>query len=604
MGYNEIKKDIETVRKEIAQMKRQLHKNKDEQNAVRNSLLATENNYQDKLRVTKKEAFDTFLQKKTQVVEDKIVELSNEIETEKSIYEEQMQQLNNANLSDFYTNEDEILADIKTAIDVLQRHVDHSLSHRFRVELDSHLDNGNIDIDAGQLEGLVNYFNKQSAYIKKLNSDNKLDSMITAINGFCLESPFTISEEQKTKNMQLGGLLLGAAVIIIFAAKVLFPFYFIFLFFFAIYNVIKNYKIFSAIIAQKAVRDNVDKIDNAFKQQAEEHLKNKKIRLEKDFLDKQATMENELVHLKEALNTQRLQAEAEFQFDDGEYRKSYDTAININSKKLDSLTAEEIDTTKRLTENYSKLKELENELEKMAGDIQASFLDFNKVGTDVIFNPNFIFDIQNGKPVFFIHPQKSVLFVYDDIVDVIDFIRLICVQLRIKLNPFNLNISVIDLIYMGQSFLGMQPDSDSKDDSLKKLFQIISSKEGLKEKLVSIDEELNRKMRSIRSQFSDIAAYNSFMLQSDSLTEGYDFIFYQDPDQNDIADDMLLKIINNGESLGIFMHLFIQKDKFYNYGDNGRKLVNSVGRVILLSDGKYYERAKDFVLENLIKAEV
>lgn len=604
MGYNEVKRDIEAVRKEIAQAKRRLHKNKEEQQAVRNSLLATENSYQDKLRNQKRETFERFIQEKTQDTEEKIVELSNELENEKAAYEEQKQQLDNANLSDFYTNEDEILADIKTAIDVLQRHVEKSLSPRFRSELETHLDGGNIDISPEKLESLVTYFNKQSTYISKLNKENKVDSVITAVNGFCIEAPFNISEEKKTQNLQFGGLLLAAAIIFIFAAKVLFPFYFIFLAFLAFYNVVKNYKIFSAIIAQKAVKDNVDKIDEQLRKQAEEHLKDKKIQLEKDFLNKQANMESELIHLKEQLNTQRVQAEAEFQFDDDDYRKSYDTAISINTKKLDSLTAEEIDTNTKLTENYNKLKQLEDELDKMAGDIQASFLDFNKVGTDVIFNPNFIFDIQNGKPVFFVHPQKSALFIYNDIVDVIDFIRLICVQLRIKLNPFNLNISVVDLVYMGQNFLGMQPDSDSKDDSLKKLFQIVSSKEGLKDMLLDLDEELNRKMRSIRSQFSDIAAYNSFMLQSDSLTEGYEFVFYQDPDQNDVADNTLLKIINNGESLGIFMHLFIQKDKFYDFGANGRQLVDSIGRVFLLSDGKYYERAKDFVLENLIKPEV
>ena len=604
MGYNEVKRDIEAVRKEIAQAKRRLHKNKEEQQAVRNSLLATENSYQDKLRNQKRETFERFIQEKTQDTEEKIVELSNELENEKAAYEEQKQQLDNANLSDFYTNEDEILADIKTAIDVLQRHVEKSLSPRFRSELETHLDGGNIDISSEKLESLVTYFNKQSTYISKLNKENKVDSVITAVNGFCIEAPFNISEEKKTQNLQFGGLLLAAAVIFIFAAKVLFPFYFIFLAFLAFYNVVKNYKIFSAIIAQKAVKDNVDKIDEQLRKQAEDHLKDKKIQLEKDFLNKQANMESELIHLKEQLNTQRVQAEAEFQFDDDDYRKSYDTAISINTKKLDSLTAEEIDTNTKLTENYNKLKQLEDELDKMAGDIQASFLDFNKVGTDVIFNPNFIFDIQNGKPVFFVHPQKSALFIYNDIVDVIDFIRLICVQLRIKLNPFNLNISVVDLVYMGQNFLGMQPDSDSKDDSLKKLFQIVSSKEGLKDMLLDLDEELNRKMRSIRSQFSDIAAYNSFMLQSDSLTEGYEFVFYQDPDQNDVADNSLLKIINNGESLGIFMHLFIQKDKFYDFGANGRQLVDSIGRVFLLSDGKYYERAKDFVLENLIKPEV
>lgn len=603
MDYNSIKEQIDATRRNIAETKRKLSKNQEEQTAVKNSLTNTENSYQDKLRNAKKEAFEQYVNQQTKEIDDKILELSEKINEENSIYEEKHNHLENSDITEFYTDESEILADVKTSMEILQKHLEKFLSKRFKTELEEQLDSGSIEMQSENLTSLVNYFNKESKYIAKLNNESTIDSIIVSVNEFCVDNPFTISDDKKKADLQLGGLVFVAAALIVLVAKVMFPFYFIFLAVFASYNVIKNYKIFSALIAQKAVKDNVNKIDKRLREEAEERLDKEKKSLEETHLETIADLESKLVKEKDNLNTAKIKAETSFVFDDAESRRAYDTAISINTKKIDSLVAEEQEAKKQLEQYYADLRKLEEDMNKVAGDIQASYLNFEKVGSDIIFNPEFIFDVKNGKPVFFEHPQKGCLFIYEDISDVIDFIRLITVQLRIKLNPFSLNISVIDTQFMGVSYIGMQPVNDTKDDSLTKLFQIISTSENIKKYFEECSEELQRKLIAIRRQFSNIADYNKFMVESDSLTEGYEFIFFQDPDNNDIQNDVLLKILNNGDSLGMFMHLFIQKDAFYEYGEPARKLVSSVGKIFVLSNGDYYERAKDFVLENLIKAE-
>ena len=600
MDYNAVKQSIENVRKNITFAKRALSKNKEEQIAVRNSLTNTENNYQNKLRESKKEAFDLFITKRTKEVDDKILQLSEAISDENITYEQKKSSLENANIKDFYTDESEILADVKASVEVLQRHLEKALSKRFKKELETQLDSGSIDMQSDNLNTLVNYFNKQSVYVSKLN---KIDAIIEKVNCFCTENPFTISEDKQTAQLQVGGIIIAVSILIIIMARVLFPFYFVLLALFGTYNIIKNYKIYSALIAHKAVKDNVNKIDENFRKEAEERLQQEKINLDNKHLESLADLENQLAKAKELLNSIKAKAEMEFKFDDSDARQAYDTAININTKKIDSLIAEEKELQEKLEGYYMELNKLNEDMDKVAGDIQAQYLDFSKVGTDVIFKPDFIFDVKNGKPIFFMHPQTSCLFIYEDNDDVIDFIRLISVQLRIKINPFNLNISVIDLQFMGLSFLSMQPTSDKKDDSLQKLFQIISSKDTLNKFFEEYEDELNRKLRSIRRQFPNIADYNKFMLESDSLTEGYDFIFYQDPVANYLQNDIVQKIINNGSTLGIFLHLFIQKDTFYELGETAKEVTSKIGKVYLLSDGNYHERAKDFVLENLIKSE-
>lgn len=603
MDYNTVKQSIENVRKNITLAKRALSKNKEEQIAVRNSLMNTENNYQSKLRESKKEAFDLFISKRTKEVDDQILQLSEAISDENLEYEQKKTLLENANLRDFYTDESEILADVKASVEVLQRHLEKALSKRFKKELETQLDSGNIDMQSDNLNTLVDYFNKQSIYVSKLNKENKIDSIIEKVNCFCTENPFTISDDKQTAQLQMVGIIVVVSIFIIIMARVLFPFYFVFLALFGTYNLIKNYKIYSALIAHKAVKDNVNKIDENFRKEAEERLQQKRINLDNKHLETLADLESQLAKAKESLNNIKAKAEMEFKFDDSDARQAYDTAININTKKIDSLIAEEKATQEKLEDYYAELTRLNVEMDKVAGDIQSEYLNFSKVGTDIIFKPDFIFDVKNGKPVFFMHPQASCLFIYDDNTDIIDFIRLIAVQLRIKINPFNLNISIIDLQFMGLSFLAMQPTSDKKDDSLQKLFQIISSKDTLNKFLEEYGEELNRKLRSIRRQFPNIAEYNKFMVESDSLTEGYDFIFYQDPDTSYLQNEIVQKIINNGSTLGVFLHLFIQKDTFYELGDAAKELTSKIGKVYLLSDGNYHERAKDFVLENLIKTE-
>lgn len=603
MDYNSIKRNIETVRRNITMAKRTLSKNREEQAAVKASLANTENNYQDRLRASKKEALNSFIIKQTKQYEDEVLTLTEQISEENTSYSIELDRLENANISDFYTDESEISADIKTSVEILQKHIENSLSRRFKNELEKQLDSGSIDMSSENLENLVTYFNRESKYIAKLNKENDIDKVINTVNGLCIDNPLSVSEDKNTASLQIGGTLLIIGIVAICAAKILFPFYIVFLILFASYNVIKSYKIYSALIAQKAVKDNIDKIDEKLRKEAEARLEDRKKQLNEKHLETIADLENRLISAKDKLNTNKIKAESEFVFDDSDTRKTYDTAININNKKIDSLIADEKATNEQLEKYYLELKQLEDELNKVAGSIQASYLDFGKVGTDVIFNPDFIFDIQNGKPIFFKHPQKSCLFLYDDIVDVVELIKLLSVQLRIKLNPFNLNITVVDTQFMGSSFLSMQPVSDKKDDSLKKLFQIVTSNEDVNLYLESCDEELQRKMRSIRFQFDNIANYNKFMLESDSLTEGYEFIFFEDPSQNHLQNETLMKIINNGETLGIFLHLFIQKDEFFGLGENARKITNNVGKIYVLSEGHYHERAKDFVLENMIKNE-
>ena len=126
-------------------------------------------------------------------------------------------------------------------------------------------------------------------------------------------------------------------------------------------------------------------------------------------------------------------------------------------------------------------------------------------------------------------------------------------------------------------------------------------KEKIKETIDDLVASINTRVAAIRQDYDNIAAYNQAMVESDSLTESYEFVFYQNPENRVLSDLNMQQLYRLGGPLGIFVHLFIKKDVFYGMGDLAEELVESSEGIYLLQDGSLLKRAKEFVSENLIK---
>ena len=247
------------------------------------------------------------------------------------------------------------------------------------------------------------------------------------------------------------------------------------------------------------------------------------------------------------------------------------------------------------------IKELGKQLNDMLNDLQNQY--FKGVGTSKIFDPTFLFDIDpvRNKPIFFKHPQTSCLFLYSNPEDVPNFIRLLSLELRVKLNPFSLVITVIDMKNMGQDYVYFTSD-DSEDlpGGTKSVFSIVALEEDLKNSMNKLSTDLLRRQSNIRREFTTIKVYNERMIELKSLTESYHFMFVIDPETNYLTNSDVTKALRVGGDLGVFLHLFINKEEFKGLGDTAVSILDAIGRVYYLEDGKLFERAKDFVVENLL----
>ena len=304
----------------------------------------------------------------------------------------------------------------------------------------------------------------------------------------------SLEKNEKTTKVSFGILSILLVVLVAVAGKFLFPFYVLFLGVLLFYNVNKHYRIFSALIAQKTVKDNLKLIDESLRNKALEQQQALLQETQEQYDAQLLQAQEELDSLKRRKDSATMSAMQSFTFDDTDLQSRYSNAIKINNKRLEQLKDEKDSLQHSLNEAQNELQELEHQLHAIAGNVQSEYLDLQKIGTSPIFNPQFIVDIKKSKPTYFTHLQAGMLFLYNDSKDVSNFIRLILLQLRIKLSPHNMNCTIIDTQDLGIDYLPFKPNNPDNDEAINSLFRIIGDKEKIKETIDDLVASINTRV--------------------------------------------------------------------------------------------------------------
>lgn len=597
--YNEIKKSIDRVRKDIVGIKRNLSRNEEDQREIRRAVDKAESTFQLNLRQEKDTAQQEFVQQSVADVNNEIQSLQHQISQTQQEYDNEIDRIKCMDIASQYSDEQAITAEVRASLAVLQEQLTKTISPRFQNELEGQFETQEIAMSSEEIEEVIKYFNKQSRMIERMGSGSWVDKLIDKI--LQLVRIPSLEKNEKTAKVSFGILSILLVVLVAVAGKFLFPFYVLFLGVLLFYNVNKHYRIFSALIAQKTVKDNLKLIDESLRNKALEQQQALLQETQEQYDAQLLQAQEELDSLKRRKDSATMSAMQSFTFDDTDLQSRYSNAIKINNKRLEQLKDEKDSLQHSLNEAQNELQELEHQLHAIAGNVQSEYLDLQKIGTSPIFNPQFIVDIKKSKPTYFTHLQAGMLFLYNDSKDVSNFIRLILLQLRIKLSPHNMNCTIIDTQDLGIDYLPFKPNNPDNDEAINSLFRIIGDKEKIKETIDDLVASINTRVAAIRQDYDNIAAYNQAMVESDSLTESYEFVFYQNPENRVLSDLNMQQLYRLGGPLGIFVHLFIKKDVFYEMGDLAEELVESSEGIYLLQDGSLLKRAKEFVSENLIK---
>lgn len=599
MTYNDLKAAIDTCHKEIMAVKKALKQCEEDKNSCKQALDSAETSYQYNLRQEKDRALQTHIDNVSHNFEEDINNIKQQLSNEQQTYEDKLKSLESSGVTASYSNEEAMTAEVRSALAVLQEQLEKSISHRFQVELESQLDCQTLNMQPDDVEEVIKYFNKQSRILSRMEKPHMIDKFIDwTLSTVRLPTEMVGNSSTKGK-VSFGILSVIIFVAFILASKYVFPVYVLLIFVLLLYNIGRNYKIFSALTAQKAVKDNLTMIEDKLHQKAVKALEKKKAKLQQQYDEVMLQLQGKLDELENQQNNAVNQAKNSFEFDDSIVTQRYQSAMKINNSRMQTLQMQYEQQSKRLCDLQKELSDLENQMNEIAGGVQESYLDFDKVGDSVLFDNKFIIDVKNARPVYFIHPKGGTLFLYEQIKDVYDFVKLLLIQLRIKLNPTNLQCGITDTTGMGIPYLPFALEDTSGAN--KNLFQIFDNQKDSEDYISFLSDIVTKRIPIIRKTHDSIDDYNRSMQESDSMTEAYNFAFLHNPTQSMLEKLEFNKIYINGGSVGVYMHVFISSERFREMKDLARNLIEGSSGIFVLKDNNIRKKAKEFAMETLIK---
>ena len=589
MDYEECKRLLVETRRKHTQIRGELREATENLENLEKQYNTEVSEYNRNLEEEKSIELQKHIDKYSRIYKEALGNVKEKISKLENDHTEKLAEINNTNLLKDNTDK-EYYEEVQRTLNVLATNLEKTLGPRFTHELLSQLDAQEAQLAKEDLPQFITYFNSLNDRVERYNRKSKYD-----LAGMAKKTVTGINTDRLKEN-PINLVIAGLALLVgsIFFTQFVLPFYVMALVTVLLRNLIKNYKLYEIIIAMKGVQDNVAEIDNLLKQQAADTINKRKATENKLYQNCMQQFRSEENTATLRLDRAVEKAKESFIFSEGNVlsaRRGNISSLLNQVKKAGERKKQLEDSLQKLND---RLHSQEETLSRIAKEIPNEYLNPGKVGTDVIFDPKFIFDVKDDKPYFFEHPESSCLFLYNDRQDMIDFINLICLQLRIRMKPTSLLCELYDKQFGGIDFQAFV-------DKTFNLFSIFSQTDAIKQAIKNLDEDFQKKCDIIKVSFPGIKEYNKFMVESESVPDVYKFVFMMDPETSDISNEAIKRILRSGSQLGIFLHVFLNKDEFSQMGEHARNLVNTVEKCYVLQNGDYLQRAKKYIMENMIQ---
>ena len=178
MEYNEIRASMDSCRRNISALKKQIRSNVEEQQSCKNASRKIEENYQLELREQHKKALNAYLQDKTKDLEEQLSQKESAHQKLKQDYDDKKSELENKDISSLYTGSDDITAEIRASLAILQEQLSFAVSPRFQAVLEQQMQITHADLEISRVQEIIQYFNKQSKRLEKLSRPSFVDRLI------------------------------------------------------------------------------------------------------------------------------------------------------------------------------------------------------------------------------------------------------------------------------------------------------------------------------------------------------------------------------------------------------------------------------------------
>lgn len=609
LSYDDLKIKLTNLQRDLAKCRENIENYERQSKHLEHEELNIKQSFERTLSEESNKELNQYVNNLSAPVANKVTELEDELLELEDRFKEEMSKLSKEDLTDYYYSESEMLEDIHKALAMLNERLTNLIGERFQKELNQQLDSVSFKIQADDLEEICDYFEKLTEYFDNIQNNN---SKVTSIENI-VKKLNTIGNALETGNKQLTlVVMLVLCFIFYFAFKFVFPIYVIALAMFTIYNVKLSSKIYTTSLLRKVIEDNISAIEQMYRDKALAQLNQEKRELEESYKETKNELENELSDTKNKLESILMSAKERFTYDDDKLRENQNNLLIVNKNKKSELERLKLQEKQKYDSLLKELEVTKQQFDQAADNLKNKYINFDKVGDSYVMDKDFLLDIDavTKKPKFFEFNFGSNLFIYSDITDVINFIKLFVVQVRARLKPSCINMTIFDDKFMGRDYLCFKETEDDKYDNIMRL---LINKEELKNYVGELSELSITRTTNIKREFNNIIEYNNFMLSQNSLPESYTFFFVQDIVLNTLLETTFRQILLNGSDLGIYPFVFLSMENFSQGGNDAKELIKYFDNIYTFDQDATHQyegsntilkrKAKDFVLERILGEE-
>lgn len=609
LSYDDLKIKLTNLQRDLAKCRENIENYERQSKHLEHEELNIKQSFERTLSEESNKELNQYVNNLSAPVANKVTELEDELLELEDRFKEEMSKFSKEDLTDYYYSESEMLEDVHKALAMLNERLTNLIGERFQKELNQQLDSVSFKIQADDLEEICDYFEKLTEYFDNIQNNN---SKVTSIENI-VKKLNTIGNALETGNKQLTlVVMLVLCFIFYFAFKFVFPIYAIALAMFTIYNVKLSSKIYTTSLLRKVIEDNISAIEQMYRDKALAQLNQEKRELEESYKETKNELENELSDTKNKLESILMSAKERFTYDDDKLRENQNNLLIVNKNKKSELERLKLQEKQKYDSLLKELEVTKQQFDQAADNLKNKYINFDKVGDSYVMDKDFLLDIDavTKKPKFFEFNFGSNLFIYSDITDVINFIKLFVVQVRARLKPSCINMTIFDDKFMGRDYLCFKETEDDKYDNIMRL---LINKEELKNYVGELSELSITRTTNIKREFNNIIEYNNFMLSQNSLPESYTFFFVQDIVLNTLLETTFRQILLNGSDLGIYPFVFLSMENFSQGGNDAKELIKYFDNIYTFDQDATHQyegsntilkrKAKDFVLERILGEE-
>lgn len=609
LSYDDLKIKLTNLQRDLAKCRENIENYERQSKHLEHEELNIKQSFERTLSEESNKELNQYVNNLSAPVANKVTELEDELLELEDRFKEEMSKFSKEDLTDYYYSESEMLEDVHKALAMLNERLTNLIGERFQKELNQQLDSVSFKIQEDDLEEICDYFEKLTEYFDNIQNNN---SKVTSIENI-IKKLNTIGNALETGNKQLTlVVMIVLCFIFYFAFKFVFPIYVIALAMFTIYNVKLSSKIYTTSLLRKVIEDNISAIEQMYRDKALAQLNQEKRELEESYKETKNELENELSDTKNKLESILMSAKERFTYDDDKLRENQNNLLIVNKNKKSELERLKLQEKQKYDSLLKELEVTKQQFDQAADNLKNKYINFDKVGDSYVMDKDFLLDIDavTKKPKFFEFNFGSNLFIYSDITDVINFIKLFVVQVRARLKPSCINMTIFDDKFMGRDYLCFKETEDDKYDNIMRL---LINKEELKNYVGELSELSITRTTNIKREFNNIIEYNNFMLSQNSLPESYTFFFVQDIVLNTLLETTFRQILLNGSDLGIYHFVFLSMENFSQGGNDAKELIKYFDNIYTFDQDATHQyegsntilkrKAKDFVLERILGEE-